>query len=94
MANGVRIVCDEWNSVQESIRLRTKEITDTLDEFQKIISTLSTNGFIEGSANKAIVDFKSNVAEIKECVFYISNNIINNIVNFTDEVEKMDHNRY
>lgn len=93
MENDVKVVCDEWENIKGKIDRKVDEINYTIEEFVNILNVLSTEGFIEGTGQSAVYNFKENIVSLKECVSYISQNIGKTIDSFTNDIEYIDHNQ-
>lgn len=92
MADSVRVITEEWDTIQTEVKTKVDAINSTLEEFRDILNDLATNGFIEAGAHDSIVSFKGNVEDIKGCLEYIYKNISDAIKDYVAEVESTDHN--
>lgn len=92
MAESVRVVTEDWNSIKGQIQAKVDNINGTLDEFKDILNDLAVNGFIENGAHDSILSFKGNVEDIKNCLDYINKNITTVIDDYLAEAELNDHN--
>ena len=93
MAENVKVVCDEWNSIKGQINGKVEAINNTLIEFDKILDKLTTEGIIEGGGRESILTFKENIISLKDCISYIHKNIEDTIISFTSDIEEIDHNK-
>lgn len=93
MADSVRVIKEEWDTIQDNIKTKVDAINSTLEDFKTILDDFATNGFIEAGAHDPIVSFKGSVDDIKGCLEYIYTNISSVVRDYVDEVEKTDHNK-
>lgn len=92
MADSVRVITEEWDTIQSQIKTKVDDINATIEDFKEILNDLATNGFIENGAKPSIESFKGNVDDIKGCLDYIYQNFSGVIKDYLAEVDATDHN--